>query len=62
RARDADLLVVGSQGRGAVRGLLLGSVALHCAMHAPGPVMVVHEQRDRSALAQPGSETAMAGR
>jgi nucleotide-binding universal stress UspA family protein len=62
RARDADLLVVGSQGRGAVRGLLLGSVALHCAMHAPGPVMVVHEQRDRSAMAEPGSESAMAGR
>jgi nucleotide-binding universal stress UspA family protein len=44
-ARGADLLVVGSRGRGAIRGLLLGSVALHCAMHAPGPVMVVHPRR-----------------
>ena len=31
-----------STGRGAMRGLLLGSVALHCVMHAPCPVMVVH--------------------
>lgn len=42
RARDAALLVVGGRGRGAVRGLLVGSVALHCAMHAPCPVLVVH--------------------
>lgn len=48
RARGAELLVVGSTGRGALRGLLLGSVALHCAMHAPAPVMVVHPDDDRS--------------
>jgi nucleotide-binding universal stress UspA family protein len=48
RAGAADLLVVGSRGRGAFRGLLLGSVALHCAMHAPCPVLVVHP-RDRRA-------------
>jgi nucleotide-binding universal stress UspA family protein len=48
RAASADLLVVGSRGRGTFRGLLLGSVALHCAMHAPCPVMVVHPSRSRS--------------
>lgn len=41
RARGADLLVVGSRGRGAFRAVLLGSVALHCVMHASCPVMVV---------------------
>lgn len=42
RSRDADLLVVGSRGRGAVRSVLLGSVALHCATRASCPVVVVH--------------------
>jgi nucleotide-binding universal stress UspA family protein len=43
RADGAELLVVGSRGRGAVRGALLGSVGLHCITHAPCPVVVVHE-------------------
>lgn len=45
RAAGADLLVVGSRGRGGVRALL-GSVALHCVTHAPCPVMVVHGAPD----------------
>ncbi|WP_198597775.1 universal stress protein [Blastococcus atacamensis] len=58
RARGADLLVVGSRGRGAVRALLLGSVALHCAMHAPGAVMVVHPQRSGPAKTQEAADHA----
>lgn len=45
-AEDADLLVVGSRGRGAVRSSVLGSVALHCVTHARVPVVVVHPRAD----------------
>lgn len=42
-ARGADLLVVGSRGHGELSGMALGSVGLHCASHAPCPVLIVHE-------------------
>ncbi len=40
-AKGADLLVVGSRGRGGFRGLLLGSVSNQCAQHAPCPVVII---------------------
>ncbi|MFP5369538.1 MAG: universal stress protein [Actinomycetes bacterium] len=43
-AADAALLVVGSRSRSRLRGAVLGSVALHCVVHASCPVMVVHRR------------------
>lgn len=40
-AADADLLVLGSRGRGRAAAALLGSVAARCTREAPCPVVVV---------------------
>jgi nucleotide-binding universal stress UspA family protein len=40
-AKDADLLVVGSRGRGGFLGLLTGSVATQAVNHSPVPVVVI---------------------
>jgi nucleotide-binding universal stress UspA family protein len=40
-AEHAELLVVGTRGRGGFAGLLLGSVSQRCAERSPCPVVVV---------------------
>jgi nucleotide-binding universal stress UspA family protein len=58
-ARGADLLVVGSRGLGAFRGLLVGSVSQHCARHASCPVLITRKADETTA--QKPSHTIVVG-
>jgi len=49
-AREADLLVVGTRGRGGFAGLLLGSVSQRCAERSPCPVVVVPAPRPETSV------------
>jgi nucleotide-binding universal stress UspA family protein len=61
--RAADLVVVGSRGRGELSGTFLGSVSRALARGAPAPVLVVRARREaprRVLLALDGSNDARA--
>lgn len=54
--RDADVVVIGSRGRGGFTSLLLGSVSRHVMTHSDAPVVVVRQgQLVRSGLVAPAS-------
>jgi nucleotide-binding universal stress UspA family protein len=46
RAESADMIVLGSHGRGTIGRLLLGSVSQHVVRHASVPVVVVPRDAD----------------
>jgi nucleotide-binding universal stress UspA family protein len=56
-SRDADLLVVGSRGRGGFAGLLLGSVSQRCAERAWCPVVIVPAREDQRSRNRPPEMT-----
>lgn len=56
RARHADMLVVGHRGHGGFTGLLLGSVAEQCAVHASCPSVIIRPM-DQAEAAGPGHPT-----
>jgi nucleotide-binding universal stress UspA family protein len=45
RSKDADMLVVGSRGRGGFKELVLGSIGQQCASYAECPVVIVRGPR-----------------
>ena len=53
RAEHADLVIVGSHGRGSMGRLFIGSVSEHVVRHAPCPVLVVRKAPDEVQLAAP---------
>jgi nucleotide-binding universal stress UspA family protein len=54
-SRGADLLVVGSRGRGGFASMVLGSVSMQCVLHATCPVTVVHPGAAQAAGSAPAA-------
>ncbi|MEV6973081.1 universal stress protein [Kitasatospora sp. NPDC093806] len=60
-AEGADLLVLGSRGRGTFARTLLGSVSARCAVHGSCPVVIVRADGSASAAPRPAGAAAAAG-
>lgn len=61
QSRDADLVIIGSRGRGGFVGMLLGSTAVYLTAHSQCPVMVVREQREAAGPIVLGVDGSRAG-
>lgn len=61
QSRTADLVVVGSRGRGGFVGLLLGSTAVFLTAHGQCPVLVVRGRPDASGPIVLGVDGSVAG-
>ncbi|SOB81011.1 universal stress protein [Streptomyces sp. 1331.2] len=59
-AEDADLLVLGSRGRGTFARTLLGSVSARCAVHGSCPVVIVRSDGTATAPHRPTASPATA--
>ncbi|MFJ9605114.1 universal stress protein [Kitasatospora sp. NPDC101176] len=57
-AEEADLLVLGSRGRGTFARTLLGSVSVRCAVHGTCPVVIVRADGTASAAPRVPAEAA----
>lgn len=56
RAEEADLIVLGSHGRGPLGRLILGSVSRHVVQYAAVPVVVVRHDVDKSPRSSSGPD------
>jgi len=57
QAQGADLLVVGHRGRGGFASALLGSVSMHCVLHAPCPITIVRPAHPADEQSPPGTSS-----
>lgn len=59
-AHDADLIVMGTRGRGALSGLVLGSVASRVVRTASCPVLTIRDREGRVARKSRGAQAVAA--